>query len=316
MKVITIGRSSECSVVINDVKVSRVHAQLVQDDEGRISVVDLGSTNGTKVNGKHIAGEMRLSPGDELRVGDTVLPWQNYMATIPSQGFQPVMANAQSPTTVLGQDNVSMSVVQSGKLNPKNNLLWIILAVVLGLFVAGGVVWLLLGKGSESTPSPTIIDTVDSTDSIVSKKTDVPSDSVGLSEYEQYLLGIIQERDKTIGALKQQNTSNNPEDTIKKTGQKQDSKADEKTTSTTTTSQQPAPTVTITDEDLIKQFEGLVKDANQTQTGKIYAEIVGDTQGSKLSQAGQKYEIKKKFKGYSLEQKKNMLAFVKSIIKK
>lgn len=312
MKVITIGRSSECSVVINDVKVSRVHAQLVQDDEGRISVVDLGSTNGTKVNGKRIAGEMRLSPGDELRVGDTVLPWQNYMATIPSQGFQPVMANAQSSATVLGQDNISMFDAQPGKMNPKNNLLWIILAVVLGLFVAGGVVWLLLGRGSESTASPvTVYDTVDSSDSIVPNKSDVPSDSVGLSEYERYLLDIIQEKDKTIGALTQQKKKT-PADTLNQKGQKLDPQTGEKTTSTTTTPPQPA----VTDEDLIKQFEGLVNNANQTQTGKIYAEIVGDTQGSKLSLAGQKYEIKKKFKGYSLEQKKNMLAFVKSIIKK
>lgn len=189
MKVITIGRSSECSVVINDVKVSRVHAQLVQDDEGRISVVDLGSTNGTKVNGKRIAGEMRLSPGDELRVGDTVLPWQNYMATIPSQGFQPVMANAQSSKTVFGEDKASMHVEQSRNNNPKNSFLWIILAVVLGMIVAGGVVWLLLSRNTAHSDTH---DTIRITDTI--RDTD----------YEQYLFNLVGTMDSALNQQKSQ----------------------------------------------------------------------------------------------------------------
>lgn len=43
MKVITIGRSSDNNIVINDAKVSRTHLQLVQNDSGICSVVDLNS---------------------------------------------------------------------------------------------------------------------------------------------------------------------------------------------------------------------------------------------------------------------------------
>ena len=76
MKVITVGRSKECNVVVNDEKASRVHLQLVQDDNGNVSVVDLGSTNGTWVNDKRIVGEMRLNQGDRIRVGNTLLQLQ------------------------------------------------------------------------------------------------------------------------------------------------------------------------------------------------------------------------------------------------
>lgn len=188
MKVITIGRSSECSIVVNDVKVSRVHAQLVQGDTGTVSVVDLGSTNGTRINGKRFTGEMRLNPGDELRVGDTVLPWQNYIATVPSQTFQPMASNTQSPATVVGEDAMGMPAGQQGK--NKNTLLWIILAVVLGLLITGGVVWLLLGQGSASSGAN---DTIRIVDTIRNK------------EYENYLQSIIDEKDALINSQTQLN---------------------------------------------------------------------------------------------------------------
>lgn len=79
MNVITIGRSSENNIVINDAKVSRTHLQLVQNDNGVCSVVDLNSANGTFVNGQKITGEVHLQPHDIIRIGDTTLPWQEYI---------------------------------------------------------------------------------------------------------------------------------------------------------------------------------------------------------------------------------------------
>ncbi len=210
MKVITIGRSGECSVVVNDVKVSRVHAQLVQSDNGNISVVDLGSTNGTMVNGKRIVGEMRLNPGDELRVGDTVLPWQKYIATMPSQTFQPMASNTQSPTTVVGENAVGMPASQPGDKKSKNTLLWIILAVVLGLLVTGGVVWLLLGRGPEGSSthdsfpdSSCIIDTTEHSNPADSY------DSIRLSQYEKYLQKLFREKQLALSQQNQHNQNNN-----------------------------------------------------------------------------------------------------------
>lgn len=80
MIVKTIGRGQDNNIVVNDKKVSRTHLQMVQDDHGNISVVDLGSANGTYVNGVQISGETSLKTGDELRIGDMVLPWQKYFS--------------------------------------------------------------------------------------------------------------------------------------------------------------------------------------------------------------------------------------------
>lgn len=82
MKVVTIGRSSRNNdIIVNDGLVSRNHLQIVMDDNGNYTVVDLGSTNGTYVNGQRIYGETVLQPGDEVRIGNTILPWQGYFAS-------------------------------------------------------------------------------------------------------------------------------------------------------------------------------------------------------------------------------------------
>jgi hypothetical protein len=62
-----IGRSRECDLVLDDPNVSRRHAELRREDGGW-AVVDLGSTNGIKLNGKRSRGG-RLNPGDEITLG-------------------------------------------------------------------------------------------------------------------------------------------------------------------------------------------------------------------------------------------------------
>jgi hypothetical protein len=64
---ITLGRSSSCQLVLAEDTVSRRHAALVLRD-GAWRVVDLGSSNGTWVNGRRVV-EAEVRPGDELRLG-------------------------------------------------------------------------------------------------------------------------------------------------------------------------------------------------------------------------------------------------------
>ena len=71
---VTIGRMADCAVVLTDESVSRRHAE-VQRRGSSIVVVDLGSTNGTKVNGAGIR-ERRLNDGDEITVGATTLRFE------------------------------------------------------------------------------------------------------------------------------------------------------------------------------------------------------------------------------------------------
>jgi hypothetical protein len=65
---VTVGRQSTCSIVIKDTNVSREHAQFRRGRDGW-TVRDLGSTNGTKINGVRVEGEQLLANGDVVLVG-------------------------------------------------------------------------------------------------------------------------------------------------------------------------------------------------------------------------------------------------------
>jgi len=67
---LTIGRSPSCEIQLEDDKVSRRHAHVFLS-EGQVRVRDLGSRNGTLVNGERLQGEARLLPGDRIQVGET-----------------------------------------------------------------------------------------------------------------------------------------------------------------------------------------------------------------------------------------------------
>jgi hypothetical protein len=69
-----IGRSRECDLVIDDPNISRRHAELRHQDDGW-TVVDLGSTNGVKVNGKRVQ-QAGLNAGDEVTLGVTKLIYE------------------------------------------------------------------------------------------------------------------------------------------------------------------------------------------------------------------------------------------------
>lgn len=67
---VTVGRSSECRISLNDTNVSRRHAEIRPSSRAYV-VVDLGSTNGTLVNGTRIGGEQALNDGDIVSFGST-----------------------------------------------------------------------------------------------------------------------------------------------------------------------------------------------------------------------------------------------------
>ncbi len=71
---LVIGRAADCNIVLHDQNVSRRHAEIRKRDSNYF-VKDLGSTNGTRVNGDHVK-EQRLGDGDQIQVGSTVLQFR------------------------------------------------------------------------------------------------------------------------------------------------------------------------------------------------------------------------------------------------
>lgn len=67
---VTLGRSTVASIVVDDVYVSDEHAQVLPGDDGWI-VRDLGSTNGTFLNGAKVTQATALAAGDHVRIGKT-----------------------------------------------------------------------------------------------------------------------------------------------------------------------------------------------------------------------------------------------------
>lgn len=70
-----IGRLADCAVVISDGNTSRHHAVIQRSGSGFV-VSDLGSTNGTYVNGSRLAADHRLSDGDTITVGTVALRFE------------------------------------------------------------------------------------------------------------------------------------------------------------------------------------------------------------------------------------------------
>ena len=81
----TIGRDASCGVRLDDPLVSKRHARVFRHGAGW-TVEDLGSTNGTLLNGAELSGPAAVSPGDRLQVGDTVL--EIVLGTAPEAPLQ------------------------------------------------------------------------------------------------------------------------------------------------------------------------------------------------------------------------------------
>ncbi|MEK6607483.1 MAG: sigma 54-interacting transcriptional regulator [Myxococcota bacterium] len=93
---VTVGRSAEATIVLEDTKASRLHARIQREGAGAL-VEDLGSTNGTFLNGARVRGSARVAPGDELRVGEMRLVLG---LSSPRRAIAPMKPEAPIPAVV------------------------------------------------------------------------------------------------------------------------------------------------------------------------------------------------------------------------
>ena len=101
MKTLSIGRDASNNIVLNDKMVSRNHAQLIINEDGRVLIKDLGSTNGTFVNGNKIK-ESYLNPGDIVKCSSLFFDWKLYVNPVEKESEK-----ASSNTYYHSDKNVS-----------------------------------------------------------------------------------------------------------------------------------------------------------------------------------------------------------------
>lgn len=96
----TLGRDTASDIVINDRETSRHHLRLLRSDDS-VTAEDLGSTNGTFVNGKRVSGITPLQNGDIIGLGETVtLAFEVHRAPPPSPEPLPPPAESTPPSPV------------------------------------------------------------------------------------------------------------------------------------------------------------------------------------------------------------------------
>jgi pSer/pThr/pTyr-binding forkhead associated (FHA) protein len=166
--VITIGREAGNGIVINDAEVSRKHTQFVFQG-GKYIVTDLGSTNGTFVNGQRLTGQHILQPGEVISLGEQINLLFEAVAQVdpnatmlsssrppvmpkpvpPAPKPQPVAPPAPQPVNYAGQVPASPAPSYTPPEQPQNGggnsrtliIVGVIILIVLCCCVGGAFVY-------------------------------------------------------------------------------------------------------------------------------------------------------------------------------
>ena len=153
---LTIGRAQDNDVVLDDPQVSRYHAHLMRHGD-EIIIEDLGSTNGTLVNGRRITGPHVLQPSETLAVGASVFSIEGFAA--PSTvGILPQTLTARDfpgPSRQPPAPPQTPPAAQPAGETPWQAIGWVaglLIVVMLILALAGLTAWLLT-RNRAQTPS-------------------------------------------------------------------------------------------------------------------------------------------------------------------
>ena len=95
-----VGRDPQCNLRPSSEVVSRMHCEIIERDDA-LFVRDLGSTNGTFVNGKQVEQEVQLQHGDQLQVGSLVFELQIQQVPQSLSGGQLRFGKTNSPSSEL-----------------------------------------------------------------------------------------------------------------------------------------------------------------------------------------------------------------------
>lgn len=103
-----LGRAVENEIVIVSKRASREHAHIRRDGR-RVFLDDLGSTNGTFLNGERVLGSMQLRDGDEISVGEVVFTFHDPDTTTRETPFPELEVNVEAGVVRLNRHAIQLS---------------------------------------------------------------------------------------------------------------------------------------------------------------------------------------------------------------
>lgn len=138
MRTITVGRDNSCDIVINDSRVSRIHANIFRNGDG-YTYRDM-STNGTRINGVLVQRtDIFINPGDSVLLASSVpLPWEKVKNLFPEE----TLLNISNK----GNFNNNRGLTQASNGEPDNLEKWNWGAFCFGWLwaVSNGIYWPLI----------------------------------------------------------------------------------------------------------------------------------------------------------------------------
>ena len=102
--IIKIGRLASAHLCLDDDKVSRIHSVIEVAPDGKLSIIDMGSVEGTFVNGKRV-NKGSLTFGDEIRVGNTLIKVEDGAAARAAAALAATAAQAPAPGVAAAHAN-------------------------------------------------------------------------------------------------------------------------------------------------------------------------------------------------------------------
>ncbi|MFH1761450.1 MAG: FHA domain-containing protein, partial [bacterium] len=123
-KLISIGRSPQCDLVLADNNISSLHANII-NRKGMFQLIDMESTNGTKVNGAPIS-EKNLAYGDNIDIGRFTIifseepVWEDNFAT--SIVKKDLLVKSQGQIDKLENHDLEMILSQIGREDPEQEV--------------------------------------------------------------------------------------------------------------------------------------------------------------------------------------------------
>ena len=107
-EIMLIGRGEMCDIVIDDPLVSRRHS-LISWDGAHCTLEDLGSTNGTFINGQRLTGPRILKTDDELRIANVEIMFSDPQATMVSLEWPVLLIDAEAGQVFVNRKAIDLS---------------------------------------------------------------------------------------------------------------------------------------------------------------------------------------------------------------